>query len=287
MVPPLPASARPAPLRELPRALRLAVTHIFTDIDDTLTADGMLPAASYSALWDLAALGMRVIAVTGRPAGWCDHIARMWPVAGVVGENGAFVYRYDRKGRHMHRSFCAAGIGDPAEREALAAVAARVLREVPGTALAADQPFRISDFAIDFCEDVPPLSLERVDDICRILEEEGVHYKVSSIHVNFWKGDFDKMKGVRLFLAEEGVADATELLAYAVFIGDSPNDEPLFAGFPHSIAVGNLRRFLGRLQHRPEYIAEQESAEGFCAAAALFLEARSRLRTGDCPGCTP
>ena len=287
MIPPLPASARPAPLRELPRAIRQGIVHLFTDIDDTLTAGGMLPASSYSALWDLAAAGIRVVAVTGRPAGWCDHIARMWPVAGVVGENGAFVYRYDRKSRRMHRLSASADIGAPDERAALAAIAARVLREVPGTAIAADQPFRVADFAIDFSEDVTPLPLSRVDEICRILDEEGVRFRVSSIHVNFWKGDFDKMKGVRLFLAEEGAADATELLAHAVFIGDSPNDEPLFAGFPHSIAVGNLRRFLGRLQHRPEYIAEQESAEGFCAAAALFLEARRRLRTGDCPGCTP
>jgi hydroxymethylpyrimidine pyrophosphatase-like HAD family hydrolase len=287
MIPPLPDSARPAPLREMPRALCRGVTHLFTDIDDTLTANGMLPAASYTALAALAASGIRVVAVTGRPAGWCDHIARMWPVAGVVGENGAFVYRYDRKARRMRRIFSVGGIGGPGEREALAAVAARVLREVPGTALAADQPFRISDYAIDFCEDVPPLSLERVDDICRILEEEGVRYKVSSIHVNFWKGDFDKMKGVRLFLAEEQAGGADVLLQGAVYIGDSPNDEPLFEGFPHTIAVGNLRRFLGRLQHRPEYITEQENAEGFCAAAALFLEARGRFRTGDCPGCTP
>ncbi len=281
MIPPLPASARPAPLRELPRAIRQGIVHLFTDIDDTLTAGGMLPASSYSALWDLAAAGIRVVAVTGRPAGWCDHIARMWPVAGVVGENGAFVYRYDRKSRRMHRLSASADIGAPDERAALAAIAARVLREVPGTAIAADQPFRVADFAIDFSEDVTPLPLSRVDEICRILDEEGVRFRVSSIHVNFWKGDFDKMGGVRRFLAEEG-ADPDAMLQSAVFIGDSPNDEPLFAGFPHTIAVGNIRRFLTRLTHLPEYIADQESADGFCAAAALFIEARGALRMGSC-----
>ncbi len=281
MNPPLAASARPAPLRELPPAIRQGVAHLFTDIDDTLTTDGMLPASSYGALWDLAAAGIRIVAVTGRPAGWCDHIARMWPVAGVIGENGAFVYRYDRKSRRMRRLYASPEVGSPDERAALAAIAARVLREVPGTAVAADQPFRVADFAIDYSEDVPPLPLSQADAICRILDEEGVHFRVSSIHVNFWKGDFDKMGGVRCFFAEEG-ADPEAMMDSAVFIGDSPNDEPLFAGFPHTIAVGNIRRFLGRLTHLPEYIAEQDGAAGFCAAAALFIEARGALRTAGC-----
>ena len=68
----------------------------FTDIDDTLTSGGLLPPESFEALWMLHESGIRVVPVTGRPAGWCDHIARMWPVSGVVGENGSFFFRYDK-----------------------------------------------------------------------------------------------------------------------------------------------------------------------------------------------
>jgi hydroxymethylpyrimidine pyrophosphatase-like HAD family hydrolase len=266
---------RPRPLRELPDGLCAVLTHLFTDIDDTLTFDGILPAESYAALWELSRAGIAVVAVTGRPAGWCDHIARMWPVAGVIGENGAFSYSYDHAARRMRRRYAPAGpdAGDAAHAR-LAAVAARVLREVPGTALAADQAFRVSDFAIDFSEDVPPLPPAGIDAICRVLAEEGVRYKVSSIHVNFWLGDFDKMSGVRRFLSEGAGFDA--LRGRALFIGDSPNDEPLFEGFPHSIAVANVRRFLPRLRHPPEFITEAESARGFCEAAAAMLSRRRR-----------
>jgi HAD superfamily hydrolase (TIGR01484 family) len=273
---PAPAgSAGPSPVRDLPAALCRGLSHFFTDIDDTLTLDGMVPAASYQALWDLDAAGIRVVAVTGRPAGWCDHIARMWPVAGVVGENGAFYYAYDHAARVMKRGFSETDLADPARREALEAVARRVLKEVPGTALAADQAFRLSDIAIDYSEDVPALPPERIDAICRILEEERVQFKVSSIHVNFWSGRFDKMAGVRRFLLEHDGISFQSVADTAVFIGDSPNDEPLFARFPHSIAVGNLRRFLPRLTCLPEFITDADSAEGFQEAARVILGKRA------------
>lgn len=270
-------SARPAPLRALPQKLCRDLSILFSDIDDTLTTNGMLPESSYGALWDLARAGIRVVPVTGRPAGWCDHIARMWPVAGVVGENGAFYYAYDRERRTMTRRQIPAGPGSAsAGREKLQRAAARVLREVPGTALATDQAFRLSDFAIDYCEDVPRLPEESVDEICRILSEEGVHFKVSSIHVNFWLGSFDKLSGVRLFLSGEAIGTLEDLAEQTLFIGDSPNDEPLFAGFAHSIAVGNLRRFLPRLIHMPEFLTERDSAKGFREAADAILARRAR-----------
>jgi len=263
----------PAPVRELPRGLCRELSFLFTDIDDTLTTGGMLPDSSYGALWRLMRAGIRVVAVTGRPAGWCDHIARMWPVAGVVGENGAFCYLYDRQRRIMKRRYDPR-LGGPEDRRALLQMAERVFREVPGTAYSADQAFRISDCAIDYCEDVPPLSLADVEAICRILAEEGAQYKVSSIHVNFWKGNFDKLSGVALFLTEEGCGGLEQAMHRSLFIGDSQNDEPLFAGFAHSIAVGNLRRFLPLLTHLPEYITEADAADGFCEAADLILSRR-------------
>jgi HAD superfamily hydrolase (TIGR01484 family) len=267
---------RPAPLDELPSKLCRNLSFLFTDIDDTLTTDGMLPDFSYGALWGLSRAGIRLVPVTGRPAGWCDHIARMWPVAAVVGENGAFYYSYDREKRSMTRRHFLSNQGSAADRERLAGVAARVLREVPGTALAADQAFRVSDFAIDYREDVPALSQQRVDDICRILAEERLRFKVSSIHVNFWLGDFDKLTGVGLYLTHEVGSSLQKLAEQAIFVGDSPNDEPLFAGFAHSIAVGNLRHFLPRLAHAPEFLTKSDSAEGFREAAEAILERRGR-----------
>ena len=267
--------AGPKPVAELPAGLCRRLAFLFTDIDDTLTGDGMLPADSYAALWDLHWAGIRVVPVTGRPAGWCDHMARMWPVDGVVGENGAFYYRYDRDRRAMTRSYTLPPDELAAGRQRLASIAARVLREVPGTAIAADQPFRVSDFAIDFREDVPPLPPASVDAISRILASEGVTHKVSSIHVNFWIGAFDKLACARRFLEQQSGMSLAAAAERALFVGDSPNDEPLFAGFPHTIAVANIREHLGRLGHLPEYVTTADAAEGFVEAVNIILARRS------------
>src|SRR5512139_637866 len=63
------------------------------DIDETLTTEGKLTAGAYAAMARLKGAGKLVVPITGRPAGWCDEIARMWPVDAVVGENGAFYFR--------------------------------------------------------------------------------------------------------------------------------------------------------------------------------------------------
>ena len=93
------------PLSEFPQQELQAVRAVLTDIDDTLTDEGRLPACSYQAMEDLRNAGILVVPVTGRPAGWCDLIARQWPVDGVVGENGAhrlqFLLRKLRKRLHV------------------------------------------------------------------------------------------------------------------------------------------------------------------------------------------
>jgi HAD superfamily hydrolase (TIGR01484 family) len=145
------------PLSNLPDEIARGLVGLLTDIDDTLTTDGILPAAAYAALERLQESGLAVVPITGRPAGWCDMIARFWPVAGVVGENGALYFRYDRGTRTMIRKFAADAQERARNRQRLEAVGRRILAEVPGAAIASDQLYREADLAIDFCEDVPPL----------------------------------------------------------------------------------------------------------------------------------
>jgi HAD superfamily hydrolase (TIGR01484 family) len=181
------------PLAEMPLAVRRQIRFVLCDIDDTLTLEGRLPACAYAALEHLRQADFTVIPVTGRPAGWCDHIARMWPVDAVVGENGAFYFRHDDASRRMLREYWnEATRGD--ERRRLDEIARQILLEVPGAAVAADQSYRETDLAIDYCEDVSPLGAEAVARIVAIFEAAGATAKVSSIHVNGWFGDHDKRK---------------------------------------------------------------------------------------------
>src|SRR6476469_7925960 len=93
------------PLTDFTVADRRIVRGLFFDIDDTLKTDGVLRADAYGAMECLHDARIMTIPLTGRPAGWCDHIARMWPVDGVVGENGAFYFRYDDSARKMLRVY--------------------------------------------------------------------------------------------------------------------------------------------------------------------------------------
>jgi HAD superfamily hydrolase (TIGR01484 family) len=259
------------PLAELDAG---GVSAVLADIDDTLTTDGKLGAAAYRALERLQQAGLRVVPVTGRPAGWCDHIARMWPVDAVVGENGAF-YFYYANGR-LERRFQADAESRAQNRARLHAIAARILAAVPGCALASDQAYRESDLAIDYCEDVPALPLAAAERIAALMQDAGMTAKVSSIHVNGWFGDYDKLATTRRLFAERFGLDIEKANRQIVFAGDSPNDAPMFAFFQNSVGVANVRKFEKLLAHKPRYITRAAAGAGFAELAEHLLVAKSR-----------
>jgi HAD superfamily hydrolase (TIGR01484 family) len=248
---------------------------VLCDIDGTITSDGRLGAAAYAALERLHRAGLWVIPVTGRPAGWCDLIARFWPVAAVVGENGALYFRYDAARRRMVRVFARSDAERSRDRERLRAIADEVLRAVPGAGVAADQGYRDTDLAIDWCEDVPPLPPDDVQRIVGLLEAHGLSVKVSSIHVNAWFGAHDKLAMTRRLMHEQFGVDLDADRADFAFIGDSPNDEPMFAFFPNSFAVANIRAFAGSLVHPPAHVIDAEEGAGFALFADRVLAARA------------
>jgi HAD superfamily hydrolase (TIGR01484 family) len=264
------------PLSEFPVEERRTVRGVLCDIDDTLTTCGRLTADAYAAMERLERAGLQVVPITGRPAGWCDHIARMWPVAAVVGENGAFYFRYDRAARIMRRCYIHDTATRAAQREQLQQIAANILVEVPGAAIAADQAYRETDLAIDYCEDVPRLPREAVDRIVALMQARGLTAKVSSIHVNGWFGAYDKLAATRRLVRDEFRADLDATRGSYVFVGDSPNDSPMFAFFPHSIGVANIREFAGRLEHEPRYVTAAAGGAGFREAADFLLAARKQ-----------
>ena len=260
------------PLAEFPLAERRGIKGVFADIDDTLTTDGRLTAGAYGAMERLKDSGLLMVPITGRPAGWCDHMARMWPVDGIVGENGAFYYRYHHEERRMERHYRKTASERAADRERLDAVCERILAEIPGAAVAADQPYREADLAIDYREDVSPLPPGDVKRIVALFEEAGAAAKVSSIHVNGWFGDYDKLTMTRTLMERSFGVDLDALRARYVFVGDSPNDAPLFGFFPNAVGVANVRDFADDLDHAPAYVTEARAGAGFAELAAALLE---------------
>jgi HAD superfamily hydrolase (TIGR01484 family) len=260
------------PLSTLPDAARRSFRGVLTDIDDTLSTQGRVTAAAYAAMERLRAVGLLVIPITGRPAGWCDHIARMWPVDAVVGENGALYMIHDERKGKLRKRYAADAADRRTARARIERIGEAILRSVPGCGLASDQAYRETDLAIDYCEDVPPLPREAVDRIVALMRAEGMTAKISSIHVNGWFGAYDKLTMTRTLLREEFGIDLDAGRERFVFVGDSPNDAPMFEYFPYSIGVANVRRFADRIATAPKYVTAREAGAGF-AELAEFLSA--------------
>jgi HAD superfamily hydrolase (TIGR01484 family) len=262
------------PLTEFPASERATVRYLFADIDDTITTDGLIPAPAFAALWQAREAGLAVIPVTGRPAGWVDHIARQWPVRAVIGENGGFWFQMEERdgGRKMKQRFLYDTQQRRDFRKRLEVIRQEILQEVPGCAVASDQNYREYDLAIDFCEDVTRLPRNQVLRIRELFERHGAHAKVSSIHVNGWFGDFDKVTTTRLFIAEELGLDLEEDNAQFAFAGDSPNDEPMFASMVNSVGVANIRELADLMSTMPRYITRQKGGDGFAELVAALLE---------------
>ena len=263
------------PIRDFPPEIAGNLGGVFFDIDDTFTTHGKIPPEAFQALWSLKDAGLHVVPITGRPAGWCDHIARMWPVDGVVGENGALYFWYDRQEKKAKRRFVDPDAVREEKRGRLSAVREEILTSVPGTALASDQPYRETDLAIDYCEDVPPLPWDEVQSICDIFREHGATCKVSSVHVNGWFGNYNKLGMTKLLALELWGLELDDCKDRFIFCGDSPNDEPMFAYFPHAAGVKNVLNFSDRMAHLPAYVASKEGGEGFAEIVRTILGLRT------------
>jgi HAD superfamily hydrolase (TIGR01484 family) len=259
----------PRPWAHCPPSALAAVAGVFTDIDDTLTRRGAIEPAALSALQALAAVGVPVVAITGRPLGWSEPFARDWPLAAIVPENGAVALIRD--GAAVLTEYAQDEATRTRNARRLQAVAARVLREVPGAALARDSAGRVTDIAIDHSE-FASLDDAQIARVVALMREEGMSATVSSIHINGWFGDHDKLSGAhwmsqRLFNCE---LDA----ARWVYVGDSTNDQRMFGHFALSVGVANLRDFTAQLHAWPAFITDGERGAGFAEVAARIIAAQ-------------
>ncbi len=262
------------PLTEWSPELRNRVKGVFADIDDTLTDRGRMEAPVLDALFRLRRAGLLVVPITGRPAGWCDLIARMWPVDAVVGENGAFFFRYDESARRMVRRFMDSPESRAENRRGLKKIGKAVLAAVPGAAIATDQAYRETDLAIDFAEDVGPLGETEIDKIVDIFGQHGATAKVSSIHVNGWFGTYDKLTMTQRLMQEMFSVDLNLESDRYVFVGDSPNDAPMFGFFDDAVGVANLKPFANRCDSLPRWITDGPRGAGFCELVEVILSVR-------------
>ncbi len=262
------------------------LTGLLTDIDDTLTTDGAITPDALQALADLKAAGLSVVAITGRPVGWSEPFAAQWPVDAIVAENGAValrraaedlneigLQRLSNKRWQLSKSYQQ----PPAVRQHnyahMQQVLAQIESEVPGARRATDSAGRETDIAIDHSE-FTHLPQEAIDHAVRLMRAAGMNATVSSIHINGWFGDHNKLEGARWIVRELFGRNLDAEIDRWVYVGDSTNDQVMFEHFPHSVGVANIARFVPQLTHRPRFVTQGERGAGFAEVARAVLAAR-------------
>ena len=261
---------------------------VLTDIDDTMTKDGKLVPEAYQTLCALKDAGFRVIAVTGRSAGWGEVHLQEWPIDGAITENGAVSYfRPDSARMKISSSadlpgfdYASGVLVHPSAVRNTAPALERAIeasyRAVPRARPARDNRFRLYDYAIDHAEYVqPPLTEVEINEIIGIFEREGCVAKPSSIHINCWIGSFNKKEAALMLLREcEGYDDAVDL-SRVLYIGDALNDEVMFAYFPNACAVANIDIWIDRMKDKPAWVSSGRFGSGFAEICLHVLDARS------------
>jgi HAD superfamily hydrolase (TIGR01484 family) len=261
------------PLSSLTASQACALRGVLFDLDDTLLDGGLLTEAAFSSLWRLSAAGLRLVVVTGRPAGWGEVIARQWPVDAVLTENGAVA---------LHREGCALRQWQDADlptrryRRARIDGAFETLSQRFAPLRRSDDCWtRISDLTIDIGEafEVPS---ETVEQILREAHAMGLRTFLSTVHLHLTLDRFDKASGVLALLGRMFGEDPTIARFSYAFIGDSANDDACFGAFKTSFGVANVKTSVGQLSVPPRFVASKERGSGFAEIADCLLE----LRTG-------
>ena len=264
------------PVRRLEPAAG-TITFLFTDVDDTLTHRGRLFPETYQALWRLAEHNIKIVPVTGGPGGWAHMIIRQWPVDAIISESGAFVfYREDEQIRTMlHPSV----EGRSEEiRVKIQALRDKVAKELPGVRVSQDQFARMYDLAFDVNETEPRLDPHQAEMIMRICREFGARTQMSSIHVNAWFGEYDKIETTKLYLSRRYGLIEKQMQSQVLYCGDALNDEPMFAFFDLSCGVANIIDVQDRLKSLPKYVTEGRGGLGFAELAEKIIALRSANR---------
>ena len=265
------------PLSAIPKAALRRVKGVFTDVDDTITSRGVLTAKALAALESLVAAGLKVVPVTGGPAGGCDHIARAWNVDAVIGEGGAFYFHLDRATGKLVRRFWFDEQARAEKRQMMEAERDSVLAEFPGVFLSSDQPYRELDLAIELRNAKGSrLPDPVVNDIRAMVRRRGMTTKVSSIHINAYFGDYDKLAMAKIAATELWGEDLDATRDAWLFIGDSANDAAMFEFFPLTVGVANVKGVLDLLPVAPKYVTKSEGGVGFAEMARALLAGRAQ-----------
>ena len=249
------------------------IDFLLFDVDETFTTHGLLRPESYASLFALCDAGITAIPVTGRPSGWGNVMLSTWPIKACMTENGGVISWKDATGIARQQVIHEQHRGD-GYIENLRDLGRAIATRYPQVRVSADQPYRLTDLAIDYAEQSRDVSEETVAEIVNWMQGAGYQTAVSSIHIHAYKPTNEKADGVYPLMQAAFAMSAEAVHSRAAFIGDSPNDASLFAAIPMSVGVANVRTSLAKIATPPAYVCSAECGAGFVEFAIALIAAR-------------
>jgi 3-deoxy-D-manno-octulosonate 8-phosphate phosphatase KdsC-like HAD superfamily phosphatase len=218
----------------------------------------------------LQTAGLKVGPVTAAPAGWCDQMARMWPIDGVIGENGGLFFRRAAGEHGVAREFWH---GEKKRREIadrLAAIARKIVAASPSAVLADDQPFRLASLA-------SPISNSEVERraIVAAPRKAIAHVTLNNLWILVWIGGYDKLAMAWRVMADHYGLDIEADRDAVMYCSDSTNDAPMFGHFGDTVGVSTVRRYLSQIPVSPRWITQGPGGDGFVEAANAVIASRA------------
>ena len=251
------------PLSKLHQKKIEKVKVLMFDLDGTFVGNNILKSSTYRSLEKLRLHGIKAVVVTGRPAGWCDLIAKWWPVDSVIGENGAL--SFGMLNGKMQREIFDTAISLEESNKLLDSLFKDIKSNYEGVHLTTDQPFRQWDMALDISEEYS-MDMEEVKKIYDFCISKGANAAISNIHLNIWYGKYNKC-AMALRILENWNMNIEE----CIYIGDSPNDAPMFKVFPLSVGVSSVKEYTDFMSDFPSYITNNDANQGFEELVNLIL----------------
>ena len=261
------------PLSAIASSALRDIDFLLFDVDETFTTHGLLRPESYASLFALCDAGITAIPVTGRPSGWGNVMLSTWPIKACVTENGGVILWKDATGIARQQVIHEQHRGD-GYIENLRGLGRAIAKRYPQVRISADQPYRLTDLAIDYAEQSRDVSEQTVAEIVNWMQGAGYQTAVSSIHIHAYKPTNEKADGVYPLMQAAFAMSAEAVHSRAAFIGDSPNDASLFAAIPMSVGVANVRTSLAKIATPPAYVCSAECGAGFVEFAIALIAAR-------------
>lgn len=255
------------PLEQATDEALAAIEWLAFDVDDTITDHGVLASRSLATMEALRSVGVKLAAVTGRPLGWAEVWMAQWPIDLAIGENGAGWFVRDGCAIRA-RLILDDPSGVSAARERAYAIGRAVAPAIP---VPPDGPARRVDVAFDIAETRRATDAE-VEALDSALRAGGFRTVRSTIHLHAACAAWDKAAGLAAALAAEAGLVLDESLDRVAFVGDSPNDEPLFARLPLSFGVANVGDH--PLSHRPRFVTHGRGSFGFAELGARIVTSK-------------